>query len=773
MRLIKSIASALMFSFSISSFASSSIEDLYTAKIQPIFDARCISCHSCFNAPCQLNLQNYEGFIRGANKLNIYDGSRRQSVEPSRLWIDMKTAHDWMDKRNFYSLNESNDPEKNLFYQTLAMKMFQKDLAVKPKKQVGAGDMCPANSEELANFQKMMPESGMPYGLPALSGDELGVIKDWISLGAPGPSEAALKQSQQIPSALATQIKEWEKFLNAKDLKHRLVSRYLYEHKFLAHLYFPEEPRTFFRLVRSSKACEKGVDEIATRRPNDDPGKSFHYCFQKFPGTIVMKTHLPFELSPQKLKKYQEIFFAVDWKVNKLPSYENSVAENPFIAFKDIPEKARYRYLLEDAQYQVATFIKGPVCNGSMAVNSIQEQFWVYFLNPDSDNMVLSQSYANRVKDLLILPGMWGSDVALKETLSLGKQLVEHREAYRKERAKEYQKLRPKGYSLKDLWDGDGVNSNAVLTVLRHDDNAVIKQGMHGDLPKTSFVLDYPLMERLVYNLVVNFDVFGNIGHQMLTRVYMDMIRMEAEDLYLSFLPAEQRLALRKSWYKGILAEVKMSYVFPLVAQDFPTGIQFKNNDVQAEFAGLVYKDFKPEVRGLMDHVNVKNAYLKNILGNEKMDAVTKALSKVTSKRSVGKKTYARYFPEFSYLLIKDDGKERVFSIILNREHDNISWILGEGLRLSPLDNNLMIKEGFWGSYPVQFYSIEAAEVESFVKAMRAINSHRGYQKFVQKFGVRRTSPRFWRTYDSLHEVFKSKDPVEFGFIDLTRYSLE
>jgi hypothetical protein len=30
--------------------------DDYTTHIQPIFDSRCIACHSCFNAPCQLNL---------------------------------------------------------------------------------------------------------------------------------------------------------------------------------------------------------------------------------------------------------------------------------------------------------------------------------------------------------------------------------------------------------------------------------------------------------------------------------------------------------------------------------------------------------------------------------------------------------------------------------------------------------------------------------------------------------------------------------------------
>jgi hypothetical protein len=50
--------------------------DEYTARIQPIFNSRCIACHSCYNAPCQLNLQGYSGLARGATKLNVYDRSR-------------------------------------------------------------------------------------------------------------------------------------------------------------------------------------------------------------------------------------------------------------------------------------------------------------------------------------------------------------------------------------------------------------------------------------------------------------------------------------------------------------------------------------------------------------------------------------------------------------------------------------------------------------------------------------------------------------------------
>jgi hypothetical protein len=72
--------------------------------IQPIFDNRCVSCHSCFNAPCQLNLQSYSGLARGATKLKVYDGSRPKSVAPTRLDIDGHTIADWQQKGSSTSL---------------------------------------------------------------------------------------------------------------------------------------------------------------------------------------------------------------------------------------------------------------------------------------------------------------------------------------------------------------------------------------------------------------------------------------------------------------------------------------------------------------------------------------------------------------------------------------------------------------------------------------------------------------------------------------------
>ena len=51
------------------------------------------------------------------------------------------------------------------------------------------------------------------------------------------------------------------------------MSRYLYEHRYLAHFHFDDLPRgEYFEMVRSRTPPGSPIDAIATPRPYDDPG---------------------------------------------------------------------------------------------------------------------------------------------------------------------------------------------------------------------------------------------------------------------------------------------------------------------------------------------------------------------------------------------------------------------------------------------------------------------------------------------------------------------
>lgn len=585
---------------------------------------------------------------------------------------------------------------------------------------------------------------------------------------------------------METQIRAWEAFLNGDTPREKLMARYIYEHLFLAHLYFTStsDRPDFFRLVRSRSPCAAGIDEIATRRPNDDPGPgAFHYCLHKIDATIVDKTHIPYDLSPQKLERLRQTFLAPQWEVRELPGYSAETAGNPFATFADIPVRARYQFLLDDAEYEVDTFIKGPVCNGSIAVNSIQAQFYVLFLRPNADSMVLSANHARQAQSLLILPGVWGSDVPILDDIPSLQRLIAYREAYRKLRADSVEALRPAGYRLEDIWNGDGHNPNALLTVFRHFDTAVVTRGAVGDLPKTVFVLDYPLLERLVYNLVVNYDVFGNVGHQALTRIYMDLIRMEAEELFLQFLPPSQRAPLRETWYRGgALTDLKLRYIFPLVDNLAPTGVIYRNEaNAKAEFIARVLNDYlPPDVRGEPDALNwkllslPKNVGPKNAGVDVHLTAPERALRRIASIRAADATPFARFFPDLGVVLVRGaDGRAALYSIVHNREHANVSWMFGETERFAPEEDTLTVRAGVLGAYPNMFFVVPEADMELFSSELVHVTSAADYERLVDRFGVRRSNPTFWSIYDTIGMAYSAGDPVHSGILDLTRYALD
>jgi len=654
---------------------------------------------------------------------------------------------------------------------------------VQPKKSVEESNFCPVDRDQAARISQTTPELGMPYGLPPLSEAQIATLSDWIAKGAPGPTEATLTTRYMVSPELQTQMRAWEAFLNGSSSREKLVARYLFEHLFLAHLHFQSDtasPRpAFFRLVRSRTPCEAGIEEIATRRPNDDPKTTdFQYCLRRLEGAIVDKTHIPYELSPAKLDRIRSLFFEVEWSASKLPGYDDDTSGNPFATFADIPVRSRYQFLLDDAAYEVNSFIKGPVCNGSIAVNSIQARFFVFFLKPDVDSMVMSADFARKAKDLLILPGEWGSDVPVIDDVSFYSHLVEHREAFRRLRAEHIRKLRPAGYTLDDIWNGDGHNADALLTIFRHFETAVVTEGAVGDLPKTMFVLDYSLFERLVYNLVVNYDVFGNVGHQSLTRLYMDLIRMEAEELFLAFLPPSERVDLRNSWYRGgPLTDVKLRYVFPLIDSSAPSGVVYRNRaNAKTEFVEQMLNKYLPaEVRGRPDAINWKTLRLSaNPEMAPKLTAPEQSLRRIASIGAVDATPFPRFLPDLAVMLLRGkDARATLYSLVHNREHTNISWILGESERLAPDEDTLTVRAGVLGAYPNMFFVVDEDKVERFAMAVLSLKSTADYERLVDDFGVRRTSREFWSLFDTINAVHLSSNPVQSGALDLTRYELD
>ncbi len=218
----------------------------------------------------------------------------------------------------------------------------------------------------------------MPYGLPGLDEREFATIQRWIAAGAPYEGDPPLSPAVQ------EQIRSWETFLNGESNKERLMSRYLYEHLYLGTLYFESDAqRRPLRLIRSAAAPGKPAVPIATRRAYDDPGVArVYYRLVPERETIVAKTHMPYQLGAARMAKYRAWFLDPAYTVTVLPSYDAETASNPFAAFHDLPLDGRYRFMLDEAEYFVMNFIKGPVCRGQLALDVIEDRFWVFFVDP-------------------------------------------------------------------------------------------------------------------------------------------------------------------------------------------------------------------------------------------------------------------------------------------------------------------------------------------------------------------------------------------------------
>jgi len=103
-------------------------------EVKPILDSRCVSCHGCYDAPCQLKLGSIEGLDRGATKQLVYDSTRLKAADPTRLFIDATDTEGWRKKEFYPVLNERIDtPAANLDNSVLAKLLDLKRLNPQPK----------------------------------------------------------------------------------------------------------------------------------------------------------------------------------------------------------------------------------------------------------------------------------------------------------------------------------------------------------------------------------------------------------------------------------------------------------------------------------------------------------------------------------------------------------------------------------------------------------------------------------------------------------------
>ena len=747
----------------------------FTRRIRPILDRRCVVCHGCYDAPCQLKLSSVEGLRRGASKDRVYDATRLEPAQPTRLFVDAKSVAGWRVLGFHPVLNQgAQDPEQNLRGSVLYKLLRLKQLHPQPRTgrlppdytlELNREQVC-TTGKEFPDYAREHPRWGMPYAMPNLADDEYRDLVHWIAQGAPAPAAAA-------PSAAAgAQIERWEAFLNGAGNKQRLVSRYLYEHLFHGHLHFEGTPeREFYRLVRSTTPPGQPVDEIATVRPYDDPGRpDFHYRLVRHPSTIVVKRHLVYQLSDRRMQRLRQLFIEPDYPVAALPWYRPAVASNPFKTFAAIPPASRYRFLLDDARFFIEGSGKGPVCRGQVALSVIEDRFWVMFFDPDRPLFTSDPAFLSRAADDLQLPADTEGSL---DVFSLWTDYWKRERRYMEAKQAHFRSMptHEVRHALGFLWDGDGENPNAALTVFRHFDSASVAWGLVGDEPETTWFIDYPLLERIHYLLVAGFNVYGNLVHQLKTRVYMDFLRMEGEDYFLAFLPASERRKLRQRWYRGLRGEVKRYFREPLgwLSVDVVKG--YRSDRPQQE----LYSYLRARLAPLAARQAAMNRCGEQACRN-RIDAAAKQRADRAMQRIVQKRGAALHaFPELAYVRVRTggEGADLVYSVIRNKAYRNVSSFLADQRERDRADiehDTLTVVDWLEGAYPNFFFEVDLDDMDAFGSQCAAIRSYADYSRFVEGYGVRRTRPDFWTTADWFQDRLAQDRPLASGILDLSRY---
>ena len=736
------------------------LASIFLNDVKPILENRCVVCHGCYDAPCQLKLSSPEGIDRGTSPEDVF-GTRFDEIEPTRLFIDAKTTQAWRDKKYPFKpvLNErSQTPEANLHGSVLYRVLEQKIHHPLPTTEtlpdsfdfsLTRSQTC-SSIEALDEYQEDYPLAGMPYGLPAINTDEFSVLKNWLRQGSP------MAQPKALTPSIKRRVADWEKRLNGSDNKSVLIGRYLYEHLFLGHLYFseenvkPDELPIYFNLVRSKTPPGEDIDEIATRRPYQNPKvDKFYYRLRQETGTILDKTHMPYALDKARASRWDELFYQNNFTVAFLPDYEQS---NPFKVFASIPAEARYQFMLDNAQFFIDGFIKSPSCRGKVALSVIQDKFWVFFEDPKN---LHSAGYANFIyqqANNLDVP----SDFSVHNfTMTSWSKFSKKEKAYidAQKEALSKKEIAHKFLGVDTIYKG---NENASLTVFRNLDSGIVLNGLHGETPKTAWLINYPIFERIHYLLVAGFDIYGPVRHQLLSRLYMDFLRIESEMSFITLLPKDERKSEIKSWYLDSTKELDSYLHDSNFFFDRANSIDYQTADHKNEILTRLRTRY-------YDSLKTKQAHKS---GHSLVTVTKGELAQLQQLSNLA----TQQLGQISFIYVEDEqGNQSSYSLLRHNAYKNIASLLFSESNHQPELDKAELFHGYIGSYPQIIFNVKQKQLPEFVRQFKAVTDKKSYNNLLDNYGIRRTHPDFWLYSDKVHQVHKKDNKIVYGLFDYNR----
>ncbi|WP_139840125.1 fatty acid cis/trans isomerase [Pseudoruegeria sp. SK021] len=746
----------------------------YSTDIQPIFNRRCIACHGCLGSPCNVKLDSFSGVDRGGLAENPY-ASRLSSAPRTDMDAAPNTAA-WR-ARGFYPiLSRGAVPEDNLsgsmLYQMVAAGMhhngpgFSHAAAAQQRTQSYVSQ-CEATPASLSASLQSNPELGMPFGLPSISDSDFTTLKAWISGGSPGPDAAAVTAAEQPANPQA--VANWEAFFNADDPRTRLVSRFIFQHVFLAKIVLTDSPGDQFRLVRSSTppaqitvqpdgtstVTPSPIGLIATDLPYDDPLTyanvgQFWYRLQKVTQPTVQKAHFLWELAPDDIAHLTTLF-----AINSGTGWDAAAEidppygiENPFIQFAAIPAESRYRFILENAETLVGGITYGPVCNGQTATYAIKDQFWALFLEPAHDPSVHEPLLG------------FDDPEKLMDRSAIGNA------AYLAAFAEAKNRLSPDGWALDAVWDGDGEDANAWLTILRHETNVSVLKGAQGGMPRTLWLISFAGFERMYYDTVAGFAYWGGDPAKLQTLAFFNLLRQDFEDHFLLLLPTQHRQPIRYDWTQGI-GRLDLALI-PFIGHDQPSRVTVEGTAPLDEIVSQLAERAGPHVTGLPDRLNPSTKPTVDLSAPmQGFDDFERAISTMTV---LDQRPYLGLMPSVTVVRLTHGGKERVYSLVVNRAYASQYNLLFQDAAATPGRDTLSVYPTLVNGFPNLFVDLDLDSAPGFLSDLAAARNEDDWNRVTADYAVLRNTAQFWPFYDWLNDWNFTTRGDSAGWLDLTYY---
>jgi len=231
-------------------------------------------------------------------------------------------------------------------------------------------------------------------------------------------------------------------------------------------------------------------------------------------------------------------------------------------------------------------------------------------------------------------------------------------------------------------------------------------------------------------------------------------------------IPEPLRESMRASWYVGATLQIKYALVNKMRSHGIESGVHYQTDDPKAELIGMMLER-NAAVAGPPDRINRCNG-----TDCERGGATATALrvERALRRLSAARGRFAQDLPKIALLRVVSPDAAAVYTLVHDREHTNVAAIFREEARLAPDEDRVTILPGVVGGYPNFVFDVAVDDIEPFVDALLALARPADLSAVASRWGVRRSSSRFWSVIDWMQEYLEEQDRREAGLLDWSRY---